>query len=81
MKTAPLLVFFEGGRIGQTSLDVLARQAGEIVQHFLEAHTGRQILKDILDGHPHAANAGLTAPLPRLDRNVLPPVDSRPFGT
>ena len=66
---------FEGGRIGQTSLDIRARQVWEIVQHFLDAHAGRQILKDILNGHPHAANAGLPAPLPRLERNVLPPVD------
>ena len=67
--------FFDGGRIGQTSLNVLARQVWKIVQHFLKAHAGRQLLKDILDGHPHPPNTGLTAPLPRLDRNVLPPVN------
>jgi hypothetical protein len=67
--------FFKGGRIGQTSLDILTRQVWEIVQHFLEAHAGRQILKDILNSHPHAANTGLPAPLPRLERYVLPSVD------
>ena len=43
--TGGLRGFLEGGRTGQTSLDILARQVWEIGQHFLEAPICRGIMR------------------------------------
>jgi hypothetical protein len=60
---------FPLGRAGQDRADVLALQIREVMKDLVFAHPAGEILEDIADGDPQAADARSSAALPRLDRD------------
>ncbi len=64
---APLAV---GGK-RQTGPDVLGGQIREVTEDFLDRHSRGKIVKHIPDGDAQPADAGLAAPLVRLNCNKL----------
>src|ERR1043165_3794194 len=53
--------------IGQTSANIVLREAREICEHFLLGHARSKIFQHIVNRNPHPANTRLPAPLARLD--------------
>ena len=56
---------------GQRGVDVLSREVREIGDDLGGTHAGCQPAQNVVDGDPHAADAGLAAPLARLDRDAF----------
>jgi hypothetical protein len=46
--------------------DVLPCEFGEVVQYFLDAHTGGEVAKDVFYRNAHIADAGLAGAFARL---------------
>ena len=54
-------------REGEGRPDVLALEVREVGQDFVLAHPAGEVVEDVVDSDPEAANARLAAALPRLD--------------
>src|SRR5580698_4169187 len=56
---------------GQTRANILLCQVREIAQKLLVAHSGRQVIQDVVNGDPQAPYARLAAALSGFDGNDL----------
>jgi hypothetical protein len=55
--------------IAEARKDVLVSKVGEVSKYFFLSHSGSKIGQHVVDGDPHAADAWLSAPFSRLDRD------------
>src|SRR3954451_10730737 len=58
----------------QARLQIFSGQLGKVGQQLVGRHAPREVLQDVLHGHPHATDARLPAPLARFDGNPRSPL-------
>lgn len=65
------------GGVGEARPNVLRRQIGKVIDDLGRRHPRGQVFQHVPHRHPKPANAGLPAPLVRLDRDEVPVVHHR----
>ncbi len=70
-------MMFPIGSVGEYCPDVIAGQFRVFHQDLLGGHPGSQPAQDVVHGNPHAANAGATATLSRLEGDKITVIQGR----
>ena len=68
-------------REGEAGADIFAREIRKITENLVFGHTGGEILEDVVNRNPHAADTGFTSPLMRFDRYDVPVVHNAVLRT
>jgi hypothetical protein len=69
---------FSRGGVLVTRKNIFALQVREVVENFLLGHTRSKISQHVIHGHPHAANARLSAAHTWINRDSIHVVHDQP---
>jgi hypothetical protein len=60
----------------QTGLEILLSQIGKVLENLLWAHARREVVENIIDCNPHAADTGFSSSFPRFHCDDVPIIHS-----